>query len=395
MVDTRRKVKNSICKIHFIKAMSGDSFLIELDDKSCILIDCGYKSTYESELKPVLQRLHKEGYRLNLLVITHMDEDHIGGAIALIEENGDSRAPKIIAIENIWFNGIFSVCRNYDFLCSHLVEKLSETDYRKKEYLKSQFLKLIGMGEGFVSAKHAETFEMLCRNFNYKLNNESKNGLIMVGDKMKIGKWKISVLSPGKNEIDSFAKWIDINLISCLGRNYQLAKDDFAEFIEKMIVATTKDEDGSCGSEYISVSKTDIRSWIGTSNLAKMNETNRMSIVMEIECDGISMLFTGDSESEDWIERAKTRYDIVKLSHHGSTKPNIALLQNTGIERVLISTNGKKNHPENDLLARVFTKGIRDVYFNYEIRQKEQILSCQGEYNFIAHFEENEIGIEG
>ena len=107
------------------------------------------------------------------------------------------------------------------------------------------------------------------------------------------------------------------------------------------------------------------------------------------------MLFTGDSESEDWIERAKTRYDVVKLSHHGSTKPNIALLQNTGIEKVLISTNGKKNHPENDLLARVFTKGIRDVYFNYEIRQKEQILSCQGEYNFIAHFEENEIGIEG
>lgn len=284
MVDTGGKVKNSMCKIHFIKAMSGDSFLIELDDKRCILIDCGYKSTYENELKPILQRLNKEGYILNLLVITHMDEDHIGGAITLIEENGDSRAPKIIVIENIWFNGIFAVCRNYDFLCSHLVEKLSETDYRKKEYLKSQFLKLIGTGEGFVSAKHTETFEMLCRNFNYKLNNESKNGLIMVGDKMKIGKWKISVLSPGKNEIDSFAKWIDINLISCLGRNYQLANGDFAEFIEKMIVATTKDEDGSCGSEYIYVSKMDIRSWIGTSNLAKMNETNRMSIVMEFRC---------------------------------------------------------------------------------------------------------------
>lgn len=67
--------KNNTCRIHFIKAMSGDSFLIELGDGHCILIDCGYRSTYESELKPILQRLHNEGCRLDLLIITHMDED--------------------------------------------------------------------------------------------------------------------------------------------------------------------------------------------------------------------------------------------------------------------------------------------------------------------------------
>ena len=183
------KFRKSKCKIHFIKAMSGDSFLIELGDGHCILIDCGYKSTYESELKPILQKLHNEGCRLDLLVITHMDEDHMGGAIALIEDNGDNRKPKIIAIDNIWFNGIFDVCRNYDFLYSHLVEKLSESDYSKKEYLLSQFLRLIGVGDGFISAKHAEAFEVLCRAYNYSLNNESENGLIMVGDRIEIGKW--------------------------------------------------------------------------------------------------------------------------------------------------------------------------------------------------------------
>ena len=387
--------KNNTCRIHFIKAMSGDSFLIELGDGHCILIDCGYKSTYESELEPILQRLHNEGCRLDLLVVTHMDEDHIGGAIALIEDNGDSENPNVIAIDNIWFNGIFAVCRNYDFLCSHLVERLSEMDYSKNRYLYSKVLRLIGMGEGLISAKHAEAFEVLCRSYNYNLNNVSKNGLIMAGDKIKIGKWKISVLSPGKNEINCFAKWIDKKLISCLGRNYKLAKDDFVKFIEDFIIATEKDEDGSSGSECISASKIDIKTWIGTSNLAKMNEANRMSIVVEIECEGTSMLFTGDSESEDWIERAKSRYDVVKLSHHGSTKPNIKLLESIRTEKVLISTNGKKNHPENDLLARIFINRIRDIYFNYEIRQKEQILSCQGEYAFNAHFEENEIEIKG
>ena len=384
-----------MCVIHFIKAMSGDSFLIELGDGHCVLVDCGYKSTYERELKPLLQKLHNEGCRVDLLVISHMDEDHIGGAIALIEDNGDSRNPNVIAIDNIWFNGIFDVCRNYDFLCSHLVEKLSEKDYKKKEFLLSCFLRLIGVGEGFISAKHAESFEALCRSYDYNLNNESANGLIMVGNNMKIGRWNISVLSPGKNEIDCFAKWINKNLISCIGRDYKLERDDFVSFIEKMVVATAKDEDGACGREYISANKTDIKSWIGTSNLSQMNETNRMSIVLEIESDSVSMLFTGDSESEDWIERAKTKYDVIKLSHHGSTKPNIALLQNISAEKVLISTNGKRNHPENELLARLFIKGIRDVYFNYEIRQKEQVIGYQVEYDFVAHFEEDEIKIKG
>jgi hypothetical protein len=387
--------KNKTCKIHFIKAMSGDSFLIELGKGHCILIDCGFKSTYESELKPLLQKLHNEGCRIDLLVITHMDEDHIGGAISLIEDNGDCRNPKIIAIDNIWFNGIFDLCCNNDFLSSHLVEKLSETNYKKIARLRGIFLRLIGTGDGFVSAKHAEAFEVLCRDYNYVVNAEAKNGLIMAGDKINIGEWKISVLSPGEREVDCFAKWIDGNLISALGRDYKLDQNDFIGFIEKMIIAMAEDEDGSCGRECISAGKTDIENWIGTSTLARMNEANRMSIVMEIECNEISMLFTGDSESGDWIERAKPQYDVVKLSHHGTTKPNIALLQNINAEKILISTNGKKNHPENDILARIFYKGIRDVYFNYKIRQKEQILGYQSEYGYTAHFEENVIKIEG
>ena len=42
----------------------------------------------------------------------------------------------------------------------------------------------------------------------------------------------------------------------------------------------------------------------------------------------------------------------------------------------------------------MFMKGIKEVYFNYNLRQKKQILDCQEEYNFKAYFEENEIYIE-
>ena len=81
--------------IHLLKAESGDCVLLQLANKRCILIDCGYKSTYENELKPLLLRLSSEGYVISLLIITHYDEDHIGGAISFLKDNGDNLNRKL------------------------------------------------------------------------------------------------------------------------------------------------------------------------------------------------------------------------------------------------------------------------------------------------------------
>lgn len=382
------EIKKNSCKIHFIKALSGDSFLLEFSDKNCILIDCGYRATYEKELKPLLRELHSQGYRISLLVVTHMDEDHIGGAISLIEENGNSNAPNIIAIDNIWFNGIFDVCKNYKYVLSHLYDCLPENDSKKYRYIRTELLKLIGDGKGDISANQAEAFELLCRSNHYRLNEGTKNGLITNDIKIEIGECKVSVLSPSINEIERFAKWIDKSLVSCLGKNYKLEKSSFIDYIEKIVIALGKDEEGSCGSEVIAAGKSNIQEWIGTSTLAKMNEVNRMSIVMEIEFDGKTMLFTGDSESESWIDSARSRYNLVKLSHHGTTQPNLKLLESIEFGGAIISTNGKKNHPENELLARLLKKKIDNIYFNYNIRQKEDIIAYQDECKFTAHFGE-------
>lgn len=382
-------VEKDSCKIHFIKALSGDCFLLEFSDETCILIDCGYKSTYEAELKPILNELSSKGRRISLLVVTHMDEDHIGGALALIEDNGDNNAPNIITIDNIWFNGIFDVCRNYNYILSHLVDSLSDKEAKKYRYIRTELLKLIGDGEGSISAKQAEAFELLCRSNHYCLNEGTENGLVTDGMDMKIGDCKVSVLSPSTSEVDCFARWIDRSLIGCLGKNYKLEKSSFIEYIEKLVIAQGKDEVGSSGSEVISAGMINMQDWFGTSTLAKMNEANRMSIVIEIEFKGKTMLFAADSESEDWICRAKSQYDLIKLSHHGTTQPNLKILECIDFDAAIISTNGKKNHPENDLLVRILMKKVGHIYFNYDIRQKENILACQDEYKFTAHFGEN------
>ena len=180
-------------------------------------------------------------------------------------------------------------------------------------------------------------------------------------------------------------------MIDCLGDNYQLKKTDFLDYLEKVVLVYGKDAYGSEGYSEISSNCPNIESWIGTSRQAPMNAANRMSIVLDIAYDGKTMLFLRDSESGDWISRARHSYDLVKLSHHGTLCPNLELLKQIDFKKAIISTNGRKNHPEDDLLARIMQKEVEDIFFNYDIRRKEDILLLQKKYNFKAHFGESPI----
>lgn len=88
---------NGIC-IQMLPAGSGDCIYIEFPDANFrMLIDGGYVKTYQD----FLLKLKNDGKRLKLIVVTHVDDDHINGIKALIEENGTSKNPNIIGIDEI------------------------------------------------------------------------------------------------------------------------------------------------------------------------------------------------------------------------------------------------------------------------------------------------------
>ena len=74
---------NKDIKIEILPAGAGDCILLEVEKENYrILIDGGYAETYNRYLKQRLQVLATQGKRINLLVITHIDSDHIGGILA-------------------------------------------------------------------------------------------------------------------------------------------------------------------------------------------------------------------------------------------------------------------------------------------------------------------------
>lgn len=396
-----REIKKNI--VHLLPALGGDCILLEFDNQECILIDCGYTTTYNQELKPLLLKLSKQGYKIKLFIVSHIDRDHIEGAIQLLKDNGESNNPQVIKIENIWFNGFYSALFMNDTFNQHRSKTISKVQNDKMRIIQGRLEMQSTSTVETISAKQSKSFEELCSELGYQVNyqfpkqvvkRKSDDYKIVTNDKINLGDFSITVLSPNDFLIDKLAHELDIELIKIFGKNYKINSDsNFWEFYEKLMIL--KREEPINTNVLISAESHEIEGWLGTSTLAPMNYVNQASIVVQIEYKGMIMLFTGDSDSELWADYLEPYYDVIKISHHGTLKPNLCMLNKTEGNHLLISTNGKKyGHPEKDLVANLMLNNNRKLHFNYNLDIKEVILKNQEKYNFKANFGESIIYLE-
>ena len=87
-------------KIKFLKALNGDAILIsfkEGEQSRNILIDGGMPATYiqkgrngkpiYGELKDTIDAIKEHGEKIDLLILSHVDDDHIGGVLKWFEKD--------------------------------------------------------------------------------------------------------------------------------------------------------------------------------------------------------------------------------------------------------------------------------------------------------------------
>ena len=139
-------------------------------------------------------KLKNKGKKITLLVITHIDKDHIGGAKKLLEENGDYNTPNIIKIENVWFNGF----KNLVF------QKKSSDTLNQRQLDKMRIIKAnnrmnyIDEMDNNVSANDLKSFEIICNELNYPINRQFIDNTVIQSEDIEIGNVSIDVISPNK-----------------------------------------------------------------------------------------------------------------------------------------------------------------------------------------------------
>ena len=364
--------------IEMLPANEGDCILVTIPYEDVrILIDGGTSETYTSCLRERLLQIKEEGKGIDLLVVTHIDNDHIGGIIELLKENGSFAESKIIKIQNIWHN-------SYRHLQFH---KGLETGEAEKQILQKivaqgvyKEMRQFSEGKKEVSALQGTSLAALILQGGYNWNLQFFGKAVKKQqEKIRLGDaCTIEVPLPGQEELEKLAKkWKYELKRSRISFQFSEDKlfDDAYEYYYRFLAQENNGE-----KKQISARIKECEDIMEIEKLAERqggtdsSKTNAASISLLLEYKGKRILLLADNTAGKVMESGKISgiFDAIKLPHHGSVR-NISdeFLTNCVTEKYLISTSSEKyGHPDIETLAKIIVRRAecpKQIYFNYEI----------------------------
>lgn len=342
-------------RFEFLPAGSGDCIFINVDNKKHILIDGGFVKTYNHILEKKLKKLNDESKFLDLVVVTHIDNDHINGIKKLFGTNYKN------IVKNVWFNS-GTILKNY-FDSNQVMNKL-ELD---------------------------------------KPQNSSEEVAYKEGIKLEelLDELDISNKAPIK-AVDCIPLIdIDFNILSPDEDRLLALSENWNEELAKLEAKSSNQVSAHGGKDY---DKT-IEELVSNSFEADTSITNGSSIAFILKYQEMKFLLLGDAfvdvvvsslKSFEYTKANPLKVKFVKLSHHGSKRNiNESLLELIDTDTYIISTNGiSHDHPDQEALSRIimFNKdkiNQTKFYFNHEKDEYFKNIFKQYEHNFIISSNES------
>lgn len=402
-------------KIEMFPAENGDAFLINIENRN-ILIDMGYSTTYNKYIKDRLIELNNKNQSIDLLVITHIDEDHIEGAIAFFKDNGNVNSPRIIKVNEIWYNSYrnlqfdkdkvsniskFEKGKLEEIILSNSTSNNSSRSQCENSYISvRQGSTLAGYlyGLGYSAYNWNSLFDNDCVNLDYK-------------NEINLGDFKIFMLSPNTKKLKSLSKlWM--NKLQEIDMDFQISNEILFDDAYEMFIKRIKSCDDIDEYSNISFNSESMLKILEEKILSGKKDTsisNGASISFILEYKEKKLLFLGDAHEDIIIEnleiykeiKGNLDFEVVKLSHHGSLKNNFKWIEIIKAKKYLISTNGAKhNHPDKRVIAKILKSHNEKkvLYFNYKLDickiLNENSLKNKYNYEIIVGNENSSLEIE-
>jgi hypothetical protein len=337
-----------VIEVRMLPGKDGDCLLLSYGDQARtrrVMIDGGRAATY-----PLIKQLLADiaGPTIDVLVITHVDQDHILGVLTLFN---DPEAP--VEFSDVWFNG-------FDHLNDNQIESFGPAD---GELLTTLLIeRKLPWNEAFDGRAVEVGRPQLPFDPEAKFDIVAPDRALL--EKL-IPTWKIECakngLIPGVDPVEEPA-------------------DGFERFGALDVAA--------------------VKELAATPFRPDTSETNVTSISFLFEYDGTRILFTGDGDVPRLVASlqpladsagGRVRIDALKVPHHGSDH-NISqeLLEMIDCRRYLISTSGARhNHPDDIAIARILEFGGegKELVFNYSSRAelwRNEALQTEFNYTVIG-----------
>jgi hypothetical protein len=347
-------------EIEMLPAANGDCLWITYgddDDRHYVLVDCG---------APAAARLAAERVRsvasVELFVLTHIDADHISGAIPLFADRDVADR-----FAEVWFNGWNQL-------------------------------------RGFLSVSQGDAFSDLLdrddRSFRWNGTARADDPPPpIVTDGVEhpeielAGGLRLTVLSPTHSGLQRLA------------RHWYAALDELDPRRQLLAGRRARPSPPARPSEL------DLHELAASGPTKDTSVPNLSSIAVLAEFGGRAVLLTGDAHADVLVasiralqrrrgrDGERLRLDAVKLSHHGSANATTGdLLDVLDCSRYLVPTDGSIfYHPDREAIARVIVHGgtAPELYFNHrtDLNVFWSDAGLQQRYGYSAAYAEDATGL--
>ena len=328
-----------LLQIEMLKAAHGDCLWLEYgreDRRRRILIDGGPIGTYAA-LQRKIDTLQAGDKTFELVVLTHVDTDHVDGLVRLFAH---PKAAWKFDTKDVWFNGWRHIERSGlggnqgEFFSALIVNRLGETKWNRA----FDQAPIVVPGEGAlprITLADGCTITLLSPNAE-KLQTMKKA-------------WAADVKTFAEGDLE--AAW------AALAQQKKYLPN-------KTLLGSTPDIDAALARQ----AKPDTAAANGSSIAFLLEYAGRGLLLLadahtDVVCDSLRRLL-----AERGVQRL--RVDAVKLAHHGSkANVNDELLSLIETPNFLISTNGAIfRHPDQEAIQRVIARSAHPhptLHFNY------------------------------
>jgi beta-lactamase superfamily II metal-dependent hydrolase len=310
----------NVFQLRVVQAEYGDCLILEYGDSQSprfMLIDGGPKIVYTDHLKPELKKIRDRGGRLNRIIVSHVDDDHIHGILELLDELRSQiidGLPQTINIDAFWHNTFEQTIGEGTDIEDGMKKLFGYSQVGSETYAVADFA-CYSIKQGYELAKVVKAHEI-------PINPETEEKTICaenLPEEIVDQNLTVQVMGPTQENLKKLRKeWLD--------------------WLEKQ-----KKKEKSTNPFFEAMADGSYR--------------NLSSIMILAEAEGKRMLLTGDGRGDHLIQglekagqldgRGEIFVDVLKLPHHGSEE-NVSrsFFDKVQAGTYVISANGKNGNPD-------------------------------------------------
>lgn len=308
-------------KLHAVQAGHGDCLILEFGTETrpqFILID-GAPPEHYGDLEKAIKKIIGFGKKVEKLVLSHIDRDHIGGLLELFSSlrlQREGGKEELIQFKDLWINEFSSVFGGD--LETQMMQVMNSAP-NAVNAMSEGSLVFNGIPEGHKLQADALVLEI-------PINDNIEAGYISIehiSEPISLGNIKITVVGPTKENLEEL-------------------REEWERWLERHKEAI---ENGD----------------IAAATMADDSIPNLSSIILLVEGDGKSMLLTGDCRGDHLLQGLEKRdlldgdgkfhVDIFKGQHHGSDRNTTKkFFKTVTADTYVYSADGKNGNPDYNTL---------------------------------------------